>query len=235
MAVTAQLEFCYNIWNSQLLTVAFWSWQVLDYESVDRSQQPLQYHLVLWVHEDLDTKTLSNNATVSCPLSSSCSCALAPVLWICTYLDTGLSSNAMVTIVHVSFSVGMISVHDWCMKLSSLRKRDSSCGFCVCSWSSLCKIGMTTNQSLRHRSIWRLCVRICLCIRPSQKVGMKDKNHWSQKVDMEDRNRNRYSSGQDARQIMEMSRDNRLNKGSSSGRTGRRCRCCCQDWNNGNE
>ena len=28
-------------------------------------------------------------------------------------------------------------------------------------------------------------------------------------------------------EIMEMSRDNRLNKGSSSGRTGRRFRCCC--------
>ena len=54
-------------------TVAFCCLQVLDYESVDRSQQPLQYHLVLWVHEDLDTKTLSNNATVSCllPLSRS--------------------------------------------------------------------------------------------------------------------------------------------------------------------
>ncbi|KAL8590527.1 hypothetical protein ACOMHN_010963 [Nucella lapillus] len=38
--------------------------QVLDYESVDRSLQPLQYRLVLWVHEDLDTKTLSNNATL---------------------------------------------------------------------------------------------------------------------------------------------------------------------------
>lgn len=39
--------------------------QMLDYESVDRSQQPLKYHLVLWVHEDLGTVTLSNNASLT--------------------------------------------------------------------------------------------------------------------------------------------------------------------------
>nr|KAG5712241.1 hypothetical protein BaRGS_014591 [Batillaria attramentaria] len=38
--------------------------QVLDYESVDRSQQPLQYRLVLWVHEDLGPTTLSSNTTL---------------------------------------------------------------------------------------------------------------------------------------------------------------------------
>ena len=76
---------------------------MLDYESVDRSQQPLQYRLVLWVHEDLDTKTLSNNATVSCPLACSCSCALI-IIVIIMYIYHALINALSAHMIHINLN-----------------------------------------------------------------------------------------------------------------------------------